>query len=417
MRFRSPASALSLAFALGLGAIGSAAAQQGLSVPGADAQVRTGLTLPSPAPAPAPAMPPAAAASAAPAAAAPALPSGAPLVAGGPDAASVPMMQVLTARGASAHFIGKVHGLDGWIVVYNGQIQTLYTSPDGQAMVMGLMTAADGTPVTMQQLSALEQAGVPLASLADPAASPTNAARQAAEQLQRTAAETVARINAIPGEVDPPAAPAATAGTPDRVSAAPPTPVASAAPALPAPIVQAPATAPVAPTAAPAATPVAARSGNTSAAEQFFQQTAAGHAIEIGRASAPLLYIFVDPACPYCKAYYRDLQKHIDAGEVRVKLLPVGMVTEQSADLASLLMASASPTGTWNEIAHDNYAALRGVPTEAQKRPIADNTDLLLRHNITSVPFSVYRGLDDRVMVVAGQPPDLTSVLSNLRGR
>lgn len=68
-----------------------------------------------------------------------------------------PALQLLEEKGAQSRYLGKDHGLDGWIVVYQGQEQYYYVTPDGQGFLMGLLFDKDGNIVTVKQVSELQK--------------------------------------------------------------------------------------------------------------------------------------------------------------------------------------------------------------------------------------------------------------------
>ncbi len=68
-------------------------------------------------------------------------------------------LEALTDKGAQARYLGKSHGLDGWIVIYQGQEQYYYVTPDGQGFLMGLLFNKDGEIVTVKQVADLQKQG------------------------------------------------------------------------------------------------------------------------------------------------------------------------------------------------------------------------------------------------------------------
>ncbi len=77
-------------------------------------------------------------------------------------------LEGLVERGAQVRYLGKEHGLDGWIAIYQGQEQYFYVTADKKAFVSGLMFGADGRPITIEQVRSLQaQGGEVLDLLAD----------------------------------------------------------------------------------------------------------------------------------------------------------------------------------------------------------------------------------------------------------
>lgn len=68
-------------------------------------------------------------------------------------------LEVLSDRGAQMRYLGKNHGMDGWIAVYQGQESYYYVTPDGQGFLMGLMFDKDGQMVTINQVADLQKQG------------------------------------------------------------------------------------------------------------------------------------------------------------------------------------------------------------------------------------------------------------------
>jgi thiol:disulfide interchange protein DsbG len=74
-------------------------------------------------------------------------------------------LQGLVERGAQIRYLGKEHGLDGWIAIYQGQEQYYYVTSDKKAFVTGLMFGADGRPITIEQVKDLQSQSGPVLDL------------------------------------------------------------------------------------------------------------------------------------------------------------------------------------------------------------------------------------------------------------
>jgi len=74
-------------------------------------------------------------------------------------------LNVLVARGAQIRYLGKEHGMDGWIAIYQGQEQYYYVTADKKAFVTGLMFGDDGRPITVEQVKELQAQGGPVLDL------------------------------------------------------------------------------------------------------------------------------------------------------------------------------------------------------------------------------------------------------------
>jgi protein-disulfide isomerase len=99
----------------------------------------------------------------------------APVTGARADAGPTPPMpaplKTLADQGAQVRFMGKANGMDSWLTIKGGQEQYFYVTPDGEAMVMGLMFGTDGRLITLQQVRDLQaEAGGVLDMFAAPAA-------------------------------------------------------------------------------------------------------------------------------------------------------------------------------------------------------------------------------------------------------
>jgi thiol:disulfide interchange protein DsbG len=90
----------------------------------------------------------------------------APLDAPSPDAIST--LRIFKNNGAEVHYLGRMFGLDGWLISKDQNMQVVYTTLDGQGTVVGVLYGPDGSKETSKQLAAAQQSG-----LAIPGISPT----------------------------------------------------------------------------------------------------------------------------------------------------------------------------------------------------------------------------------------------------
>lgn len=88
-------------------------------------------------------------------------------------------LQALSERGAQMRYLGREHGMDGWIAIYQGQEQYYYITQDGKAFVTGLMFGSDGRPVTIEQVQKLQSQSGDVLDLLAQGAAPAQAPTQA----------------------------------------------------------------------------------------------------------------------------------------------------------------------------------------------------------------------------------------------
>lgn len=64
-------------------------------------------------------------------------------------------IQALADEGAQMRYMGRNHGLDGWLSIKNGQEQYFYVPPGGTGFVMGILFDNAGKVVTIDQIQTL----------------------------------------------------------------------------------------------------------------------------------------------------------------------------------------------------------------------------------------------------------------------
>ncbi len=66
-------------------------------------------------------------------------------------------IQNLVNEGAQVRFLGKDHGVDGWIAIKNGQEQYFYVLPNDGGFISGILFDSKGKTVTIDQVSRLRK--------------------------------------------------------------------------------------------------------------------------------------------------------------------------------------------------------------------------------------------------------------------
>ena len=148
--------------------------------------------------------------------------------------------------------------------------------------------------------------------------------------------------------------------------------------------------------------------------EQVWQQLEQSHWIQDGQADAPrVLYTFTDPNCPYCHQFWEQARPWIEAGEVQLRHIMVGILQSDSPAKASALLGAEDP-----EAALHDHSGGDSVAPSAQPRHIEDqvyrNNQLFDELGLYATPTTVYRH-DGRLQRVDGMP-DATSLHEMMGG-
>ncbi|WP_419901132.1 hypothetical protein [Kiloniella sp.] len=95
-------------------------------------------------------------------------------------------------NGATVKYLGSDLGLNGWFLQKDNQAQTVYSTLDGSAVLIGLLYQPDGTPITGVQLASIKPDTFPAQQ------SPIARSTQKKSQEQ-SLAQLEARLEAAPG--------------------------------------------------------------------------------------------------------------------------------------------------------------------------------------------------------------------------
>ena len=76
-------------------------------------------------------------------------------------------------------------------------------------------------------------------------------------------------------------------------------------------------------------------------------QNAAG--VDVGAASAPKIYMVVDPNCPHCHDTWQALRTAVFGGKLQIRLIPIDAFGSDSARAAAQLLHAANPLDAWDK--------------------------------------------------------------------
>lgn len=112
--------------------------------------------------------------------------------------------------------------------------------------------------------------------------------------------------------------------------------------------------------------------------------------IEEGVVGAPLVYIFIDPYCPYCHQQWSALRPSVRQGKLRIRWVPVAVLraSQQQLGIAQGLLRdpSAETLADWMR-----NQRVRTDDSEATQVALARNMALFLALKVPSVPAIIYK--------------------------
>lgn len=253
-------------------------------------------------------------------------------------------IQNLIDRGAQIRYLGKKHGMDGWITIFQGQEQYYYVTPDGQGFVMGVLFDGDGKMATLDQVQELQKSGD--GEILDFLAVDRQPQNSAPSSIAETAEEFEFK------------------------------------------------------------TP----------AQRMFADVEMSNWVTLGLNTAPVIYTFVDPQCPHCHEFLKDLQKqYIEKGLIQVRLIPVGFRDETLAQAAFLLAAPDAQERWFNHLEGDETAlpAKNDISTQGVQKNLA----LMQAWKFNVTPLSVYKSREGEIKIIRGRAQDIPALLADLPGK
>lgn len=261
----------------------------------------------------------------------------------------------VVAEGAQIRYLGRDGGLDGWVTLKGGQEQYFYVTPDQQGIVMGLLFNSKGDIVTLRQVNELRsKEGLPLDTLAGippGALSPDGSAK-------------------------PDAASVPDFSNPKDVMA----------------------------------------SVTPSKGDQLYQAVSSANWIALGNKDAPAIYSFIDPECPHCHDLIQDVRKSgfLEKGLMQLRLLPVGLISEDSLTEAAFLLAAPNA----QDLLYQHLDGKKGVllaDPNINTQGVQRNMSLMQDWKFDVTPFSIYKDKAGKVKILRGRPNDLKKVVMELR--
>lgn len=249
-------------------------------------------------------------------------------------------LETLQQQGAQIRYLGRSHGMDGWITLKGGKEQYFYATPNGEALVMGLMFDKTGKIITLRQINALREKEGDILDMFSLEPPPKQIS-------QRDILNNPTGLYKSP-------------------------------------------------------------------AEQLFEDLENSNWISLGDKGAPPIYTFIDPQCPHCHAFIKDLRDdYIKNGIIQVRMIPVGFRDETRAQ-AAFLLAAADPERSWYRHLDGDASALPIAKTINQQG-VQRNLSIMQSWQFNVTPLTVYRAADGEIKIVQGRAKSPSILAADLR--
>ncbi|MDE2030418.1 MAG: hypothetical protein KGI97_07650, partial [Alphaproteobacteria bacterium] len=233
-----------------------------------------------------------------------------------------------------------------------GQVQIAYATPDDKGAMVGAMFGQDGENITVSQIRTLMQTNKDVGNLI-------------ASMKKEEAA--ISSVGSPPPK-----------STPASASALPSTPL--------------------------------------SPGDRLIRDLQSASTVVVGNPSSPEILMVMDPHCHHCQETWRALRASVLAGEVHLRMVPIGVKGTDNERAAAIFLMSADPTSTWDKYVTGNRSLLSGKPTAAALAAVRANLKLATSWHISGTPYIVYRAKNGEIKIINGTPDNAAALVADVGG-
>lgn len=127
-----------------------------------------------------------------------------------------------------------------------------------------------------------------------------------------------------------------------------------------------------------------------------------------GDENAPnIVYTFTDPFCPYCRRMHEAMKPYVDAGQIQVRHIMVGIIREASPAIAATIIGSDNPMEKLLEhmdTIDDGGIVMQGTAMRSGQRALREHHDMMRGLNLSATPVTFYKDRNGVVQQVQGAP-------------
>jgi protein-disulfide isomerase len=148
-------------------------------------------------------------------------------------------------------------------------------------------------------------------------------------------------------------------------------------------------------------------------AEQLYSDLEQGNWIPLGSKDAPYVYMIIDPECPYCKKFIKQLKENdIPNNKIQVRIVPVGL-NENSMSQAAVLLAAPNAQEVFYRHLDGDATALP-VTKDVNMQGVQKNLSIMQSWKLTATPTTVYRDKGGKIKLVQGIAKDIPALLKDI---
>ncbi|RUR27777.1 thiol:disulfide interchange protein DsbG [Vreelandella andesensis] len=134
------------------------------------------------------------------------------------------------------------------------------------------------------------------------------------------------------------------------------------------------------------------------------------HWIQDGDENAPrVIYTFTDANCPYCRQLWQQSRPWVEAGEVQLRHIMVGILAPNSPALAATLLGAEDPSAALHDHSKGDMLAASAQPRDIEEQVYANN-QLFEELGLYATPTSAFQRETEsgnlRIDRIQGLPSD-----------
>ncbi|TFH87483.1 thiol:disulfide interchange protein DsbG [Billgrantia azerbaijanica] len=120
--------------------------------------------------------------------------------------------------------------------------------------------------------------------------------------------------------------------------------------------------------------------------------------------ASPIVYTLTDPNCPYCNALWKNSRSLIEQGELQLRHVLVGVLSEDSFRKAAAILESNDPIKALetHELNFHDGGIEPVVPSEESRELLTRHAQLMREAGATGTPTSYYRDEEGNVQRIDG---------------
>ena len=143
---------------------------------------------------------------------------------------------------------------------------------------------------------------------------------------------------------------------------------------------------------------------------EMWKQLNAAHPLKEGADTAPRkVFVFADPFCPYCKAFWAEAQPWVKAGKVQLNTLLVAFLNPNSGRNVSAILNAKDPVSAWREYELSGGKTLPKPAGGASRENVAvlqQHQQLMDSLGANATPAIYYLNAQNELQQVVGMPDE-----------